>query len=222
MIVHPDGYLRAVRELCDEHGVLLICDEVAVGFGRTGTMFACEQEHVAPDLMCVAKGITGGYLPLAATLTTEAVYSAFLGEHHEYKTFFHGHTYTGNPLACAAALATLDVFEAERTLERLAPKIELLGELLDALVAPLATVAEVRRRGFMTGIELTRFPAEARTGHQVTLAARRRGAIVRPLGDVVVLMPPLSISEEDLTRLVEITAGAIADATGLSAHRLAA
>jgi adenosylmethionine-8-amino-7-oxononanoate aminotransferase len=222
MIVHPEGYLRAVRELCDEFGVLLICDEVAVGFGRTGTMFACDQEAVAPDLMCVAKGITGGYLPLAATLTTEAVYAAFLGEHHEYKTFFHGHTYTGNPLACAAALATLDVFESERTLERLAPKIELLGALLDDLVEPLATVAEVRRRGFMTGIELVSFPPQARMGHQVTLAARRRGAIVRPLGDVVVLMPPLSISEGDLTRLVAITAAAIEEATGAGAMPLAA
>jgi adenosylmethionine---8-amino-7-oxononanoate aminotransferase len=222
MIVHPDGYLRAVRELCDEFGVLLICDEVAVGFGRTGTMFACEQERVAPDLMCVAKGTTGGYLPLAATLTTEQVYAAFLGEHHEHKTFFHGHTYTGNPLACAAALATLDVFESERTLERLAPKIALFGELLDELVAPLPTVAEVRRRGFMTGIELAPFAVEARMGHQVTLAARRRGAIVRPLGDVIVLMPPLSISEDDLTRLVGITAAAIADATGLAARPLAA
>jgi adenosylmethionine-8-amino-7-oxononanoate aminotransferase len=214
MIVHPEGYLRAVRELCDEHGVLLICDEVAVGFGRTGTMFACQQEDVAPDLMCVAKGITGGYLPLAATLTTEDVYAGFLGEHQEYRTFFHGHTYTGNPLACAAALATLDVFESERTLERLAPKIALLGELLDELVAPLPTVAEVRRRGFMTGIELTPFAADTRMGHQVTLAARRRGAIVRPLGDVVVLMPPLSISEDELTRLVGITAAAVAETTG--------
>jgi adenosylmethionine---8-amino-7-oxononanoate aminotransferase len=214
MIVHPEGYLRAVRDLCDEFGVLLICDEVAVGFGRTGTMFACEQEDVAPDLMCVAKGITGGYLPLAATLTTEAVYEAFLGEHHEYKTFFHGHTYTGNPLACAAALATLDVFESERTLERLGPKIALLGELLDDLVAPLPAVAEIRRRGFMTGIELTGFAPELRMGHRVTLAARRRGAIVRPLGDVVVLMPPLSISADELTRLVEITAAAIADLAG--------
>jgi adenosylmethionine-8-amino-7-oxononanoate aminotransferase len=222
MIVHPDGYLRAVRELCDEHGVLLICDEVAVGFGRTGTMFACQQEDVAPDIMCVAKGVTGGYLPLAATLTTAEVYEAFLGEHHELRTFFHGHTYTGNPLACAAALATLDVFDSERTLERLAPKIEMLGELLDELVAPLPTVAEVRRRGFMTGIELTAFPLEARMGHQVTLAARRRGAIVRPLGDVVVLMPPLSISEGELTRLVGITAAAIADATGVAARPLAA
>jgi len=222
MIVHPEGYLRAVRELCDEHGVLLICDEVAVGFGRTGTMFACQQEAVAPDLMCVAKGITGGYLPLAATLTTEDVYAAFLGEHEEYKTFFHGHTYTGNPLACAAALATLDVFESERTLERLAPKIALLGELLYELVAPLPTVAEVRRRGFMTGIELAPFAVEARMGHQVALAARRRGAIVRPLGDVVVLMPPLSISEDELTRLVGITAAALADATGVAARPLAA
>jgi adenosylmethionine---8-amino-7-oxononanoate aminotransferase len=222
MLVHPEGYLRAVRELCDEFGVLLICDEVAVGFGRTGTMFACEQEGVSPDLLCIAKGVTGGYLPLAATLTTESVYEAFLGEHHELKTFFHGHTYTGNPLACAAALATLDVFASERTLERLAPKIELLAALLDEHVAPLATVAEIRRRGFMTGIELTAFPIEARMGHQVTLAARARGAIVRPLGDVVVLMPPLSISEAELTRLVEITAAAIAEATAAEAPRLAA
>ena len=221
MLVHPRGYLRAVRELCDEHGVLLVCDEVAVGFGRTGTMFACQQEDVAPDLMCVAKGVTGGYLPLAATLTTTAVYEAFLGEHQEFKTFFHGHTYTGNPLACAAALATLDVFEQERTLERLAPKIKLLGELLDELIAPLAPVAEVRRRGFMTGIEVTGFPVAARMGHRVTLAARRRGAIVRPLGDVVVLMPPLSITEAELCRLVSITAGAIEEATGASALRAA-
>ena len=122
--VHPDGYLRAVRELCDEFGVFLICDEVATGFGRTGTMFACEQEGVAPDLMCLAKGLTGGYLPLAATLTTERVYEGFLGAYEQFRTFFHGHTYTGNPLACAAALATLDVFEQEHTLERLAPKID--------------------------------------------------------------------------------------------------
>jgi adenosylmethionine---8-amino-7-oxononanoate aminotransferase len=222
MIVHPAGYLRAVRELCDEHDVLLICDEVAVGFGRTGTLFACEQEDVAPDLLCVAKGITGGYLPLAATLTTERVYEAFLGEHREAKTFFHGHTYTGNPLACAAALATLDVFENERTLERLGPKIELLGELLERHVAPLPAVAEIRRRGFMTGIELGGFDPAKRTGHKVTLAARRRGAIVRPLGDVVVLMPPLAIGSEELERLVRITAAAIADVAGSGALPLAA
>ena len=213
ILAHPDGYLRAVRELCDEHDVLLICDEVATGFGRTGTMFACEQEDVAPDLMCVAKGLTGGYLPLAATLATERIYEAFLGDFAELRTFFHGHTYTGNPLACAAALATLEIFETEDTLAALQPKIALLGELLDRHVAPLASVREVRRRGFMVGIELEDFPLAARMGHQVTLAARRRGAIVRPLGDVVVLMAPLSITADELRRLVSITAEAIAEVT---------
>jgi len=214
--LHPPGYLRAVRELCDEHGVLLICDEVATGLGRTGRMFACEHEAVAPDFLCLAKGLTGGYLPLAATLTTERVYEGFLGVHEEFRTFFHGHTYTGNPLACAAALACLDVFESERTLERLEPKMSLLGALLDDLVAPLDAVAEVRRRGFMVGIELVGFPVAARMGHRVTLAARDRGAIVRPLGDVVVLMPPLGIEEAELRRLVEITAASIAEATSAS------
>lgn len=213
ILTHPEGYLRAVRALCDEHDVLLICDEVATGFGRTGTMFACEHEDVSPDLMCVAKGLTGGYLPLAATLASERIYAAFLGEHEELRTFFHGHTYTANPLACAAALATLDVFERERTLEALAPKIALLAELLDELVAPLRCVGEIRRRGFMVGIELAGFPLSARIGHQVTRAARRRGAIVRPLGDVVVLMPPLAISEEELCHLVQITAASVAEAT---------
>jgi adenosylmethionine---8-amino-7-oxononanoate aminotransferase len=212
MLVHADGYLRGVRELCDRHGVLLILDEVATGFGRTGRMFACEHEHVAPDLLCLAKGMTGGYLPLAATLATERIYEGFLGEFEELRTFFHGHTYTGNPLACAAALATLDVFEAERTLERLAPKIELLAELLrPAAVHP--AVREVRRRGFMTGVELAGYPLSMRMGHRVTLEARRRGAIVRPLGDVVVLMPPLAISADELRRLVAITAEAIDAAT---------
>ncbi|HWC27890.1 MAG TPA: adenosylmethionine--8-amino-7-oxononanoate transaminase [Solirubrobacteraceae bacterium] len=213
MLTHPDGYLRDVRALCDEHDVLLICDEVATGFGRTGTMFACEQEDVAPDLMCVAKGLTGGYLPLAATLATERIYEAFLGQPAELKTFFHGHTYTGNPLACAAALATLDVFEREGTLAALQPKIALLGALLDELVAPLRGVREVRRRGFMVGIELREFPLEARMGHEVTLAARRRGAVIRPLGDVVVLVPPLAMSADELSRLVQITAASIAEAT---------
>ena len=212
MLVHPKGYLRAVRELCDRHDTLLILDEVATGFGRTGRMFACEHEAVAPDLMCLAKGITGGYLPLAATLATERVYEGFLGEHEEFRTFFHGHTYTGNPLACAAALATLDVFRDEGTLARLQPKIARLGELLEPIAAHPA-VREVRRVGTMTGIELTEHPLPTRIGHRVTLEARRRGAIIRPLGDVVVLMPPLSISEADLTRLVEITGDAIDAAT---------
>jgi adenosylmethionine-8-amino-7-oxononanoate aminotransferase len=221
MIMQPDGYLKAARELCDRYGALLIFDEVATGFGRTGRMFASEHEGVTPDLLCLAKGMTGGYLPLAATLTTEAIYQGFLGEFHEFRTFFHGHTYTGNPLACAAALATLDVFEEEQTLERLQPKIALLEALLGD-VAALPAVKEVRQRGFMVGIELEQFPLEARVGHQVTLAARERGAIVRPLGDVVVLMPPLSISERQLTRLVAITADAITAATSGAELRAAA
>lgn len=220
MIMHPRGYLRAVRELCDRFGVLLVCDEVATGFGRTGAMFACQHEDVAPDLMCVAKGITGGYLPLAATFTTERIYEGFLGRHDEYRTFFHGHTYTGNPLACAAAIATLDVFEQERTIESLQPKIELLTKLLQP-IAQLSCVREVRQRGFMVGIELEGFDPAERTGHQVTLEARERGAIVRPLGDVVVLMPPLSIRGAELQRLVSITRQAI-EAASARAMPLAA
>jgi adenosylmethionine---8-amino-7-oxononanoate aminotransferase len=212
MLVHPPGYLRGVRELCDRHDVLLILDEVATGFGRTGRMFACEHEEAWPDLLCLAKGITGGYLPLAATLTTERIYDGFLGEFHELRAFFHGHTYTGNPLACAAALACLDVFRDELTLHHLQPKIHLLAGLLEP-IASLPAVREVRRCGFMVGIELEEEPLELRMGHRVTLEARRRGAIVRPLGDVVVLMPPLAISERDLRRLVGITAEAIEAAT---------
>jgi adenosylmethionine-8-amino-7-oxononanoate aminotransferase len=208
MLIHPPGYLRAVRELCDDFGVLLICDEVATGFGRTGTMFACEQEDVAPDLLCLAKGLTGGYLPLAATLATERIYEGFLGAPEEYRTFFHGHTYTGNPLACAAALANLDAFENERTIERLQPKIALLRELLDEVEA-MPEVTEVRSRGLMVGIDLGEHDPALRMGHRVTVEARERGAIIRPLSDVVVLMPPLSISEGDLRRLVEIAAESI-------------
>jgi adenosylmethionine-8-amino-7-oxononanoate aminotransferase len=208
MLVHPDGYLRAVRELCDRHGALLICDEVATGFGRTGTMFAVEREDVLPDFLCLAKGITGGYLPLAATLTTEAVYEAFLGAPAEAKTFFHGHTYTGNPVACAVALANLDVFERERTIERLQPKIALIERRL-AEIAEMPGVVEVRSRGVMIGIDLGTHDPELRLGHRVTLEARKRGALVRPLGDVVVLMPPLSISEAELTELLDITVESI-------------
>ena len=213
MLMQPEGYLRRVRELCDEHGVLLICDEVATGFGRTGTMFACQQEAVAPDLMCVGKGLTGGYLPLAATLTTERIYEGFLGPPEEARTFFHGHTYTGNPLACAAGIATLETFRRERTLENLAPKVELLEHLLAQRISVLPGVVEVRQKGFMVGIELTGRPPAERLGHAVAMAARRRGAVIRPLGDVMVLMPPLTISESDLRRLVAITAASIAETT---------
>jgi adenosylmethionine-8-amino-7-oxononanoate aminotransferase len=169
---------------------------------------------VTPDLLCLAKGITGGYLPLAATLTTERVYEAFLGAPEEQRTFFHGHTYTGNPLACAAALANLDVFEEERTIERLQPKIELLWRWLEQLAA-MPEVAEVRGRGFMVGIDLGAHDPALRMGHRVTLAARERGALVRPLGDTVVLVPPLSISAAELERLLDIVAESISAAVAL-------
>ena len=218
MLIQPPGYLRRVRELCARYGVLLVCDEVATGFGRTGRMFACEHEDVSPDLMCLGKGITGGYMPLAATLTSEPVYEGFLGEFEEFRTLFHGHTYTGNPLACAAGLANLRLFEQERTLERLQPKIRMLEGLLEPIASQPA-VLEVRQRGFMCGIELAGFPVEARMGHQVTLEARRRGVIVRPLGDVVVLMPPLAIGERELRELVEVVGEAVEAAT--AAYRAA-
>jgi adenosylmethionine-8-amino-7-oxononanoate aminotransferase len=216
MLLQPRGYLAGVAKLCKQHDVLLICDEVATGFGRTGTMFACSQEDVSPDLLCVAKGITGGYLPLAATLATDAIYESFLGSHGDRRTFFHGHTYTGNPLACAAALANLDIFEQEQTLAWLAPKIELFAELLASNIAPLAHVGEVRQRGFMVGIELvtdraTRasYPYEAAIGARVCRTVRQHGVILRPLGPVVVLMPPLSTTSDELRHLVEATRAAI-------------
>jgi len=206
--VQPPGYLRRVRELCDRHELLLICDEVATGFGRTGTVFACEQERVAPDFLCLGKGLTGGYLPLAATLATERVYEGFLGAAEEARTFFHGHTFTGNPLACAAALANLEIFKREQTLVRLQPKVRLLGELL-ADLAKMPEVAEVRGRGFMVGVDLGEHDPALRLGHRVVGEARKRGAIIRQLGDVVVLMPPLAISKADLRRLVAIAAESI-------------
>ena len=213
ILVHPEGYLRRVRELTRAYDIPLIADEVAVGFGRTGTMFACEQEEVAPDLMCLAKGLTGGYLPLAATLATDQIYDAFLGEPHEGRTFFHGHTFTGNPLGCAAALASLDLFQSRQVLAN----VWAIEARLRERLAPLSAhphVAEVRQKGIMVGIELVAdretlapFPAARRTGHLVTLAARRRGVILRPLGDVVVLMPapamPLSLVDELLDAAIE-------------------
>ena len=208
MLTHPPGYVRAIRRLCDRHGALLICDEVATGFGRTGTMFACEQEGVSPDLLCLAKGLTGGYMPLAATLATERIYEAFLGASSDYRTFFHGHTYTGNPLACAAAIASLDVFERERTLVRIQPKIRLLSEWLRH-VERMPEVHEVRQRGLMVGIDLGEHDPDLRLGHRVVLEARRRGVIVRPLGEVIVLMPPLSMSKQDLRRLVQVVGQSI-------------
>jgi adenosylmethionine-8-amino-7-oxononanoate transaminase len=220
MLLQPDGYLAQAAALCKQHDVLLICDEVATGFGRTGTMFACAQENVRPDILCVAKGITGGYLPLAATLATDAVHDAFLGTYGAKRTFFHGHTYTGNPLACAAALASLAIFETDGVLEHLQPKISLLGELLLEHVAPLPHVGEVRQRGFMVGIELVTdrstkdpYPYEAAIGARICRAARADGVILRPLGPVIVLMPPLSSTADELRLLVEAVRNAILSET---------
>jgi adenosylmethionine-8-amino-7-oxononanoate aminotransferase len=194
--------------------VLLIADEVATGFGRTGRMFACEHEGVVPDLLCLAKGLTGGYLPLAVTLTSETVFARFLGRRIERKTFFHGHTYTGNPLACAAALASLDLFEKEQVLAGLPAKVERLAALLSDQLAAHPQVLQIRQCGLMVGIELgqdrtTPFAAELAVGVQVCERVRKYGVILRPLGDVVVLMPPLCLTFEELQLLVTATRQAL-------------
>jgi len=219
MIAFPEGYTQRVWELAQKYDILFIADEVATGFGRTGTMFACQREGIEPDLMAMAKGITGGYLPLAATLTTERIFDAFQGSFEELKTFFHGHTYTANPLGCAAALANLDMFRKEKTLENLQPKIELLASRLEDF-RQLKHVGDIRRYGVMTGIELVAdketkapFPMAAKTAIGVIKEARKHGLIIRPLGDVVILMPPLSITRDELERLLDITYASIKTVT---------
>lgn len=215
MVTQPPGYLKRIRELCSHYKVLLIADEVATGFGRTGKMFACEHEGVTPDLLAISKGMTGGYMPLAATVTTDEIYQAFLGSYVEFKSFFHGHSYTGNPLGCALALANLQVFRAEKTLSQLRPKITALKNMLRPL-EKLNHIGEIRQQGFMAGIELVQnrstkapFPLAARIGHKVAMEARRRGLLLRPIGNVIILVPPLSTSLPELRRMVEILGEAI-------------
>ncbi|GAB4373805.1 MAG: adenosylmethionine--8-amino-7-oxononanoate transaminase [Deltaproteobacteria bacterium] len=215
MILMPEGYLGRLRAATRACGVLLICDEVATGFCRTGAMFACDRERVVPDLLAVAKGLTGGYLPLAATLTTEEVYRAFLGRYEEFKTFFHGHSYTANPLGCAAALATLSIFEREDVPGAVARLSAVLGEELSAL-EDHPHVGDIRRLGLMAGIELVRdrktgesFPPGEKIGQRIVRKIRERGILLRPLGDVIVLMPPLSSSEEEIRELARATGWAI-------------
>ena len=208
IITQPPGYLARVRALCTKYNVLLIADEVATGFGRTGTMFACDHERVTPDLLCVAKGLTGGYLPLAATLATESIYGAFLGEPKQ--TFFHGHSYTGNALGCAAALANLEIFKKEKTLAQVRKKSKILQTLLKPL-AELPIVGDIRQCGMMAGIELVKnketrepFPLSERMGYKVTAECRRRGLLIRPIGNIVVLVPPLAATERELRKMLNI------------------
>jgi adenosylmethionine---8-amino-7-oxononanoate aminotransferase len=219
MIVAPQGYLGEARRLCNKYDILLIADEVATGFGRTGKMFACEHEGVVPDIICLSKGITGGYMPLAVTLASEEIYTAFLGEFRELKTFFHGHSYTGNPLACAAALACLDIFEREETLKNMRPGIEILERWLRD-ICDLAHVGDARNRGLMAGVELVKdkktreaYAWEDKMGWKVANYARDNGVLVRPLGNVIVLMPPLSISSENLERMLAVIKEAMISAT---------
>lgn len=210
IIVWPRGYLKGLRELCNKYNILLIADEVATGFGRTGKMFACEHEEVTPDLICLSKGITNGYMPLAVTAVSEKIFNAFLGELEDKKTFYHGHSYTGNPLACAAALANLEIFKKDGTLEKLFPKISLLKEKLSE-ISQFKHVGDVRQKGMIAGVELVKdkkikepFPWKEQTGWKVVKSARKYGVWLRPLGDVIVIMPPLVISEENLERLLVV------------------
>ncbi len=219
MIVWPKGVLKKIAQLCRRHDILLIADEVATGFGRTGKMFACEYEGVSPDFLCLAKGLTGGYLPLAATLTTQRIFDGFIFDYRDQKTFFHGHTYTGNPLACAAALANLEIFEREKTLRSLPAKIKYLSKALKRFYN-LPSVGDVRQKGFMVGIELVKDSAskepyawEEKIGIRVCEEVRKYGVILRPLGNVIVLMPPLAIGLREIDKLLEATYLAIDEVT---------
>ncbi|MGB7293350.1 MAG: adenosylmethionine--8-amino-7-oxononanoate transaminase [Thermodesulfobacteriota bacterium] len=219
MIVAPQGYLKMIREYCDRYDVLMIVDEVATGFGRTGKMFACQHEEVTPDIMVLGKGMTGGYLPLSATITNQKVYDAFLGDHEEFKTFFHGHSYAGNPISCAASLGNLEVFRKHKTLEYLQEKIECFEQELKEFEG-LKHVGNVRNKGFMAGIELveekeTKKPYELskKMGWKIAEIAIQNEVLIRPLGNVVVLMPPLGIDTVDLKKLMKVTYRAIKEAT---------
>jgi adenosylmethionine-8-amino-7-oxononanoate transaminase len=202
------GLLADLRQLCDYFDVLLIADEVLTGFGRTGTMFACEQEQVVPDLLALAKGLTGGYLPLAATLTTDEIFNAFLGDYAEFKTFFHGHSYTGNQLGCAAALANLQVFDEENTLERIKFLSEKLKIGLESC-RDLPNVAEIRHIGVIGAVEIGPFSIEQKMGIAVCAEMRKRGVLTRPLGNTIVVMPPYCIREAQRAQIFDALAESI-------------
>jgi adenosylmethionine-8-amino-7-oxononanoate aminotransferase len=220
MIIWPEGYLKGVRDLCTKYNVLLIADEVATGFGRTGKMFACEHESVTPDIICLSKGITNGYMPLAVTLATDEIYNMFLGEFRDLKTFFHGHSYTGNPLACAAAIASINIFEKDATLRKIPAKSDILyNNMLE--IAELPHVGNVRHKGLVGAVELVKekdsresYPWEDRTGWKIAHRMREYGVILRPLGNVMVIMPPLTISNDNLDYLMKILKKTIIAITG--------
>lgn len=221
MWAHSTRYLRSIVEMARAAGALVIADEVATGFGRTGAMFACEHAAISPDLLCLGKGITGGYLPLAATLATARVFEMFLGRPEEFRAFYYGHTYTGNPLAAAVALANLDVFRDERVIEAIEPKIELLRAALNARFSQHPNVADIRQWGLMAGVEIMEspqdrrsFPYAAQTGARIAQAARKAGVIVRPLGDVLVFMPPLSITPAEIRMLADAVFNAACETLG--------
>ena len=226
MITAPAGYLKKIRALCTKYNILMVADEVAVGFGRTGKMFACEHEKVSPDMMALSKGITGGYMPLAATLTTQKIYDAFLGDYDEFKTFFHGHSYTGNPLGCAAAIANLEIFEKEGVLKKLQSKILFMKKK----IAPWKRwchVGEIRQSGMMVGIELVMnkkdkmaYPWNFRIGKKICDEAKKNGVLLRPLGNIIVLMPPLSITENEIEKLTQVVGVAIRQVTGVNSPPL--
>jgi len=215
MIKQPNGYLTKIRKICSDNNILLILDEVATGFGRTGKMFACEKENIQPDILTMAKGLTAGYLPLAATLTTKEIFEAFLGNIEDHKTFYHGHTYTGNQLGCVAALANIKIFKKEKVLLLLQDKIDFLTKKLEGFKT-LNHIGDIRQQGFMVGIELvknkqdkTPYEITEKIGHKVILEARKKGVMIRPLGDTIILMPPLSINKKELEKLLDITKSSI-------------
>ncbi|MGG0655915.1 adenosylmethionine--8-amino-7-oxononanoate transaminase [Rummeliibacillus pycnus] len=210
IITHPEGFLKGVEKLCRKYNILLICDEVAVGFGRTGTMFACEQEGVVPDIMCVGKGITGGYMPLAATITSQNVFDAFLGEKEEYKTFYHGHTYTGNQLCCSVALRNIQLMEETALIEKVQANALFVKEKLEDLYN-LDIVGDIRQRGLMIGIEIVKdkeskdiFEIQANKLDSIVLTAREKGLIVRQLDQVLTFMPVLAMSQSELEEAINI------------------
>lgn len=211
MRIYPPLYLKKLREACDRYGVLLIADEIATGFGRTGKLFACDHAGITPDILCMSKGLTGGYLPMAITVTTQEIYDAFYDDYNKGKAFMHSHTYSGNPLACSAALAVQDILEEEQILEHAAQRADYLHEQLMNALGDHPNVGEIRHIGLINGIELvadrktkTPFPSEDRVGYQIYKRALQEGVIFRPLGDVIYFNPPLIIKEEEIDEAVAV------------------